>query len=112
MGRAPAFSIGPGQAALVHTGGMLPEGADAVVMLEVTQAARHNEIEVLRAVAPGENAMRVGDDIAAGARVLPAGHWLRPQDIGALSALGVTELTVARQPRVALLATGDEVVAP
>jgi molybdopterin molybdotransferase len=112
MGRAPAFSVGPGQAVLVHTGGMLPDGSDAVVMLEVTQAARHNEIEVLKAVAPGENALRVGDDIAFGARVLPAGHWLRPQDIGALSALGITQLIVAHQPRVALLATGDEVVSP
>ena len=112
MGRAPTFAIGAGQAALVHTGGMLPDGTDAVVMLEVTQPARHNEIEVLKAVAPGENAMRVGDDIGAGAQVLPAGHWLRPQDIGALSALGMTQLAVARRPRVALLATGDEVVAP
>jgi molybdopterin molybdotransferase len=56
--------------------------------------------------------MRVGDDIAPGARVLPAGHWLRPQDIGALSALGITQVVAARRPRVALLATGDEVVAP
>ena len=112
MGARPAFAVGAGQAALVHTGGMLPDGADAVVMLEVTQAARHNEIEVLKAVAPGENAMRVGDDVARGARVFPAGHWLRPQDIGALSALGITRLTVARRPRVALLATGDEVVPP
>jgi molybdopterin molybdotransferase len=112
MGRAPGFAVGPGQAALVHTGGMLPEGADAVVILELTQAARHNEIEVLKAVAPGENALRVGDDIAQGARVVPAGHWLRPQDIGALSALGITQIKVARRPRVALLATGDEVVPP
>jgi molybdopterin molybdotransferase len=112
MGRAPGFALGAGQAALVHTGGMLPEGADAVVMLEVTQAARHNEIEVLKAVAPGENALRVGDDVARGARLFPAGHWLRPQDIGALSALGLTQVSVARQPRVALLATGDEVVPP
>jgi molybdopterin molybdotransferase len=112
MGRAPSFALGVGQAALVHTGGMLPEGSDAVVMLEVTQAARHNEIEVLRAVAPGENALRAGDDIRQGAPVLPGGHCLRPQDIGALSALGITEISVARRPRVALLATGDEVVAP
>lgn len=112
MGRAPAFAVRPGQAAVVHTGGMLPEGADAVVMLELTQAARHNEIEVLKAVAPGENALRVGDDIAQGARVAPSGHWLRPQDVGALSALGITQLRVARRPRVALLATGDEVVPP
>jgi molybdopterin molybdotransferase len=112
MGHAPDFSVGAGQAALVHTGGMLPDGADAVVMLEVTQAARQGEIEVLRAAAPGENVLQVGDDIAAGAAMLLAGHWLRPQDIGGLAALGITQVSVARQPRVALLATGDELVPP
>lgn len=112
MGRAPTFALGPGQAALAHTGGMLPDGADAVVMLEVTQSVRHNEIEVLKAVAPGENVLLAGDDISQGAQVFPAGHWLRPQDIGALSGLGITQLVVARRPRVGLLATGDEVVPP
>ncbi|MEP7357309.1 MAG: gephyrin-like molybdotransferase Glp [Anaerolineales bacterium] len=112
MGSAPTFGIEAGQAALVHTGGMLPKGADAVVMIELTQAARANEIEVLRAVAPAENVLQVGDDIRAGAAMLPAGHWLRPQDIGGLAALGVMEVVVARQPRVALLATGDELVPP
>ncbi|MCC6192778.1 MAG: molybdopterin molybdenumtransferase MoeA [Anaerolineales bacterium] len=110
MGRPPTFSLGPGQAGLIHTGGMLPAGADAVVMIEVTQPAGAAEIEVQRAVAPGENILRVGDDIQAGAAMLPAGHWLRPQDIGGLAALGLIRVAVARQPRVALLATGDEVV--
>jgi molybdopterin molybdotransferase len=112
MGRAPGFSLGPAQAALVHTGGMLPEGADAVVMIELTQKASAAEIEVLKAAAPGENVLRVGDDIASGAEVVPAGHWLRPQDLGGLMALGLTGVAVARRPRVALLGTGDEVVAP
>jgi molybdopterin molybdotransferase len=112
MGRAPDFPVGPAQAALVHTGGMLPDGADAVVMIELTQKVGDSEIEVLKAVAPGENLLRVGDDIARGAPVVPAGHWLRPQDLGGLMALGLTAVTVARRPRVALLATGDEVVAP
>lgn len=112
MGAAPAFEVGPAQAALIHTGGMLPAGADAVVMLEVTQAARENEIEVLRAVAPGENVLRVGEDIAEGALMLPAGHWLRAQDLGGLSALGITQVAVACRPRVALIATGDEVAPP
>ncbi len=112
MGRAPDFPVGAAQAALVHTGGMLPAGADAVVMIELTQKVGEQEIEVLKAVAPGENLLRVGDDIARGAPVVPAGHWLRPQDLGGLMALGLTEVTVARRPRVALLATGDEVVVP
>jgi molybdopterin molybdotransferase len=112
MGRAPDFALGPTQAALVHTGGMLPDGADAVVMIELTQRAGEAEIEVLKAVAPGENILRVGDDIGRGAEMLPAGHWLRPQDVGGLAALGFTQVTVVRQPHVALLATGDEVVPP
>jgi len=112
MGRAPAFNLQPATCAVVHTGGMLPEGADAVVMIEVTQQSRENEIEVLRAVAPGENVLRVGDDIAEGMEMLPAGHRLRPQDLGGLAAVGIVSVTVARRPRIALLATGDEVVPP
>ncbi|MBI3359639.1 MAG: molybdopterin molybdenumtransferase MoeA [Chloroflexi bacterium] len=112
MGRAPPFEVKAAQAALVHTGGMLPPGADSVVMIEVTQKARENEIEVLKAVAVGENVLKVGEDIAEGAEMLPAGHWLRAQDLGGLSALGFTQIKVARRPRVALLATGDEVVPP
>jgi molybdopterin molybdotransferase len=112
MGRAPTFALRPGEAALVHTGGMIPEGADAVVMIEVTQASRAGEIEVLKSVAPGENVLRAGDDIAEGAEMLPAGHVLRAQDAGGLAALGIMHITVARRPRVALLATGDEVVPP
>ena len=112
MGRAPAFEVKAAQAALIHTGGMLPPGADAVVMIEVTQPSRENEIEVLKAVAPGENVLRVGEDILESAEMLPAGRWLRPQDLGGLSALGFTHIRVARRPRVALLATGDEIVPP
>jgi molybdopterin molybdotransferase len=111
MGRAPAFAIGAGQAALVHTGGMLPAGADAVVMIELTQAAREAELEVLKAVAPGENVLHTGDDIGLGATLLPAGHVLRPQDVGGLAALGITRVRVARRPRVAVVSTGDEIVA-
>ncbi len=110
MGRAPAFEIGKGQAALIHTGGMLPPGADSVVMIERTQMARENEIEVLRSVAVGENVIQIGEDIQAGEPLLPVGHRLRPQDLGGLAAMGITRIRVARRPRVAILATGDEVV--
>ncbi len=112
MGREPDLDLRPGTCALVHTGSMLPRGADAVVMVELTQKSREDEIEVLKAVAPGENILRVGDDILEGAEMLPAGHVLRAQDLGGLAALGFTTVTVARRPRVALLATGDEVVPP
>lgn len=112
MGKAPDLDVGPGQAAVIHTGGMLPAGADAVVMIERTQQAAEAEIEVLRAVAPGENVLRVGEDVQIGDRLLPAGHVLRPQDLGGLLALGLTDVTVARRPRVGILATGDEVIDP
>jgi molybdopterin molybdotransferase len=112
MGQAPSFALRAGQAAPIHTGGMLPAGADAVVMLEVTQSTRASEIEVTKSVAPGENVLRAGEDVEAGGLVLPAGHLLRPQDVGALAALGLTTVEVAREPRIALLATGDEIVPP
>jgi molybdopterin molybdotransferase len=119
MGRAADVALGPGEAALVHTGGMIPPTADAVVQVEHTQRVGGGEslpfpyeIEVLRAVAVGQHVIQVGEDVAAGAEVLPAGHRLRPQDLGGLLALGLTTVAVARRPRVGILATGDEVVPP
>jgi molybdopterin molybdotransferase len=112
MGVAPLFELGRGQCALIHTGGMLPEKADAVVMLELTQAVRQNEVEVLKAAAPGENVIKIGEDVAEGQMVIPAGRLLRPADIGGLMALGITSLQVARQPLVGILSSGDEVVPP
>lgn len=112
MGRAPTLTIDKGQATIIHTGGMLPHGADAVVMIERTQLARENEIEVLRAVSAGENVIQIGEDIQQGQPLLSKGHRLRAQDLGGLAASGITQITVARRPRVALLATGDEIVAP
>ena len=112
MGRAPALTVETGQAVLIHTGGMLPPGTDAVAMLEQTQRLAPSSIEVLRPVAPGENIVDVGEDIQAGALLLDRGHVLRPQDLGGLMALGVTRVKVAARPRVAIISTGDEVVPP
>ena len=112
MGRAPNFSLQPGQAALIHTGGMLPQGADAVVMVEYTQPAREGEVEVLRAAAPGENELRAGEDVQLGQTVIQQGAALRPAEIGGLMALGLTQVAVAVRPRAAVLSTGDEVVRP
>jgi molybdopterin molybdotransferase len=127
MGAAAACVIGPGQAALVHTGGHVPAGADAVVMLEHTHAAGQPlapsaetaaagwtpfAIEVYRPTAEGENCIQVGEDVRAGELILPAGHTLRPQDIGGLLAVGVTQVAVARPPRVGIVSQGDEVVPP
>ncbi len=112
MGRAPQVTVGPAQAAVVYTGGMMPLGADAVVMIERTQKLDAGNIEVLRAVAPGENVINVGEDVRAGETLFVPGHVLHPQDLGGLMALGITRVTVAARPRVAIVSTGDEVVPP
>ncbi len=112
MGAAPGFSIANAQCALIHTGGMLPEGSDAVVMIEYTQLVNAKEIEVLRAVAFGENVLNVGEDVAAGENVIPAGVRLRPAEIGGLMALGITQISVGKRPSVGILSSGDEVVPP
>jgi len=112
MGERPALALGPAEAAEIHTGGMLPDGADAVVMIERTQMIGDGELEVLHPVAPGENVIQVGEDVARGALILPAGHQLRPQDIGGLLALGITEIKVAAPPRIGILSCGDELIPP
>jgi molybdopterin molybdotransferase len=120
MGAAPAFRIEAGQCALIHTGGMLPEGADAVVMLEYTQTSRiatnlgslPSEIETFRALADGENVIRVGEDVAQGQLIQPKGSRLRPAEIGGLMALGIVAVRVVRKVRVGLISTGDEVIDP
>lgn len=112
MGQASKLVLAIGQAALVHTGGMIPATANAVVMIENTQRVDSNSIEVLKPVADGENVIHVGEDIHTGAAVLPTGRQLRPQDLGGLLALGITEVTVTVPPRVAILSTGDEVIPP
>ncbi|SEM74233.1 molybdopterin molybdochelatase [Syntrophus gentianae] len=112
MGHASALAVGPAQAAVVFTGGMIPPGADAVVMVERTQKLDAETIEVLRAVAPGENVIHVGEDIQEGEPLFAAGHILRPQDLGGLMALGITDVRVAARPHVAIVSTGDEVVPP
>ena len=112
MGAPPSVSLDTGQAARAYTGGMLAGRADAVVMVEHTQAIDDNSIEVFRPVAPGENVNQVGEDIRAGSVVLPAGHEVRPQDVGGLMTLGIDRVPVARRPRVAVVSTGDELVPP
>ncbi|MGA9532695.1 MAG: gephyrin-like molybdotransferase Glp [Anaerolineales bacterium] len=112
MGARADVQIGSNQAAVVHTGGMLPDGADAVVMLEDTQHAQPQEVEIMRSVAEGENVLQAGEDVAAGDSALPAGTQLRAPDIGGLMALGVMQVEVRERPRVALISTGDEVVSP
>ncbi len=112
MGTEPRLSVGPGTAVGMPTGGVLPAGADAVVMIEYTQQAMPGTIEVVRPVAPGEGVVRADEDAAQGAQLVPAGRPLRPQDLGMLSAAGVTAVAVHARPRVTVFSTGDEVVSP
>lgn len=112
MGKPDYFHLGVGECALIHTGGMLPEEADAVVMLEYTQPISHDEIEIYRAVAVGENILKVGEDVSKGEQVLPAGKMIRPAEVGGLMALGITRLNVVKQPRVGIISSGDEIVDP
>ena len=139
MGEAASVRLDEAQCALVHTGGMIPADADAVVMVEHTQRVGGTEgkggkqgkdghedevsvsvvslfspfsIEIYRPVAVGQNVIQIGEDVRRGDLVLPAGHQIRPQDIGGLLALGIIEIDAAIAPRVGILSQGDEVVAP
>jgi len=110
MGGRPDFSIGPGEAARIATGGMLPEGADSVIMVEHTDALDDTTIEAYRSVAPGQHVIEKGEDIRHTQPALKAGTRIRPQEAGLLGACGCTEITVFRRPRVGIISTGDEVV--
>ncbi len=135
MGDAPGFKLQAAQCAMIHTGGMLPEGSDAIVMLEHAQRikkgslgqrrapdgnppeesnhqATHEEVEVLKAVAEGENVIRIGEDVSAGKVVLSKFRRIRPAEIGGLMALGIISLRVVKKPRVGIISSGDEVVEP
>ncbi len=112
MGKSPEQIVMRGQCVLIHTGGMLPQGTDAIVMIEHTQKVHASEVEILRAVAVGENVLYTGEDVAVGETVIQAGSRLRPAEIGGLMALGITEVSVFSKPEVGILSSGDELVAP
>ncbi|MFC2053251.1 gephyrin-like molybdotransferase Glp [Chloroflexota bacterium] len=112
MGAEAGITVNNSQCALIHTGGMLPHGGDAVVMVEHTQIARPGEVEILKSVAVGENIIAVGEDITAGDEVIPAGKELREAEIGGLMALGITRLSVTKRPVVGILSSGDEIILP
>jgi molybdopterin molybdotransferase len=110
MGQRASMVINKGEAVKIHTGGMLVTGADAVVMVENTQPVDASSIEVVRPAAPGENVLRTGDDIKKGELLISVGHQLRPQDIGGLMGLGITEIAVYKKPRISIISTGDEII--
>jgi molybdopterin molybdotransferase len=118
MGDAPKSALEPGQCMTIHTGGMLPDGADAVVMLEYTQmvgagsSSPKEEIEISKSVPEGENVIAIGEDVAQGQVVQPKGSLMRPAEIGGLMALGITRVRVTKKVRVGLISSGDEVIPP
>jgi molybdopterin molybdotransferase len=132
MGDAASFKVTNGKCALIHTGGMLPEGADAVIMHEYTQIiqkynesqakiqhlvyakreSENSEIELVRAVAVGENILYGGEDVVEKQIVLGAGVRMRPAEIGGCMALGIMELRVATKPIIGIISSGDEVIYP
>jgi molybdenum cofactor synthesis domain-containing protein len=111
-GTAPMRPVLSGTATQIATGGPVPRGADAIVMVEHTQPAGNRAIEVRRAVSPGQFVSYAGSDIARGEALLRAGTMIGSREIGMLAACGIAEVTVARRPRVAILSTGDELVQP
>jgi molybdopterin molybdotransferase len=110
MGEQALLPVRPGQAVAIATGGMLPVGADAVVMLEYTERPDNSTLLVLRTAAPGENVVAKGEDISAGHCILYQGRRILPQDIGALAACGYSIVPVRRKPVAVIISTGDEVV--
>lgn len=110
-GVVPRTGIRPGEAVSIATGGMVPRGADAVVMVEHAEM-RGQELRIAKAVTPGTGVSFAGTDIAAGETVLRRGQLLTSRDTGVLAAIGVSEVEVWRKPIVAILSTGDEIIAP
>lgn len=110
MGERPDFPIGPGEAARIATGGMLPVGADSVIMIEHTDALDGTTIEAYRSIAPGQHVIEKGEDIRISEPALLQGTRIRPQEAGLLAACGKTKIAVFRRPVVGIISTGDEVV--
>lgn len=111
-GVSPVCELSSGTATTIATGGMLPRGADAVLMIEHSDVDADGRLAVRRAVCAGENVTFAGTDVARGENVLRAGQLLTSRELGVVAAVGLAEVSVVRQPRIAILSTGDEIVSP
>src|SRR6266478_7338147 len=111
-GTAPVRPVLSGTVTSIATGGPVPRGADAVIMVEHTQPVGHRAIEIRRAASPGQFISYAGSDIARGEALLRAGTLIGSREIGMLAACGIAQVSVARRPRVAVISTGDELVQP
>jgi molybdopterin molybdotransferase len=110
MGQISDIEVKEGEAVKVATGGMVPEGADAVQMIEFAESINGHTLHVFKTLSPLENVIQIGEDVRAGEVVLQKGHLIRPQDIGLMAGIGKTDLFVFLQPRVAIISSGDEIV--
>ena len=110
MGVMPTHSLQPGECFYVPTGGALPQGADAMVMIEFVEDFGAGEYAFVKPVPPGANMIFKGEDLKPGDLILPQGKQLNPADIGTLASMGLTEIEVFKQPIVAVISTGDELV--
>ena len=110
MGVKPEFKINPGGAVKISTGGMLPEGANAVMMVEYTENIDNTTIEARRSISPWENVIREDEDLKTGEIILRKGRRLRPQDIGVLAGIGKTNIKIYRRPKIVIISTGNEII--
>ena len=110
MGDIPGFTLESGQAAKISTGGMLPPGADSVVMVEHAELIDDSSVEIYKSVAPLQNVIDASEDFAKDETVLPQGTFIRPQEQGLAAGLGVSQIRVYKRPRVGIISTGDEIV--
>ncbi len=110
MGENPEIEVGPGEALRIPTGGMMPKGADAVVMKEHANELDATTLEVFRTIAPGSHMISRGEDIRIGQTVIFAGTRIRPQETGLLAALGYEQVNVHKKPVIGIISTGDEIV--
>lgn len=110
MGQAAPQALFPGTCMVIATGGALPQGADAVVMLEYAEDYHDGTIGILRPIAPGGNLIFQGDDVKQGQSIMNAGKKLHPHDIGTLAALGYDTVFVRKRSRVGIISTGNELV--
>jgi len=110
MGKEAARPVATGEAIRISTGGMMPPESDAVVMVEYADEVEGGLVEIHRGVSPWQNVIQIGDDIKKGEMVFQRGRRLRAHDLGALTGIGISSVSVYRQPRIALISTGDEIV--
>jgi molybdenum cofactor synthesis domain-containing protein len=111
-GNVPSKAVEPGQCTQIATGAPMPDGANAVVMVEETDRRNGDEVAIFTPVYPHQHVGRQAADITNGAEVLHAGDRLTPSRVGAIAALGIAEIVVYARPRVAILSTGGEIVTP